>query len=269
MQNTSMTTLTTSFTPLSLLLLLVLATLFVDAAKAQEDGASSSRYAEENKQIRRDKFDLIVPKIMRDRGIDMWIHIMREPITDPFGEDLGSTSGVIIFTDRGGDRVERAIVGRRWQTSVYEVKRSEYVDPIPGLGAYDIIGDPVLVIEPLSSPKTEYDFRFNGLREFVEARNPKRIAVNYREHLVPWATFAKTDDGLSHVDFRLLTKELGETHAGKLVSSEYLIMDYNVSPVPSEVALLKKMRADALANADKAFASIEPGVTKTGDVARR
>ena len=154
-RNTSMTTLTTGFTPLSLLLLLVLATLlFADAAKAQEEGASSSRYAEENKQIRREKFDLIVPKIMRDRGIGMWIHVMREPIADPFGEDLGSTSGVFIFTDRGGDRIERAVIGRRWQTSVYEVKRSEYVDPIPGLGAYDIIGEPVLVIEPLSSPKT-------------------------------------------------------------------------------------------------------------------
>ena len=33
----------------------------------------------------------------------------------------------------------------------------------------------------------------------------------------------------------------------RLVSSEYLIMDYNVNPVPSEVALLKKMRADDLA----------------------
>ncbi len=164
-------------------------------------------YAAENKQIRRDKFDLIVPKIMRDRGIDMWIHIMREPITDPFGEDLGSKSGVIIFTDRGGDRIERAIVGRRWQTSVYEVKRSEYVDPIPALGAYDIIGEPVLVIEPLSNPKTEYDFRFNGLREFVDARNPKRIAVNYREHLVPWATFAKT--GRRYLACRLPTVDQG------------------------------------------------------------
>jgi hypothetical protein len=44
-------------------------------------------------------------------------------------------------------------------------------------------------------------------------------------------------------------------------------MDYNVSPVPSEVDLLKKMRADVLANVDETFASIEPGVTKTGDVA--
>jgi hypothetical protein len=265
--STSTASRTTYYNTLCLSLLLGLTTLFPAAAEAQEESARSSRYAEENNQIRRDKFDLIVPKIMRDRGIDMWIHVMREPIADPFGaEDLGSTSGVFIFTDRGGDRIERAIIGRRWQTSVYEVKRSDYVDPIPALGAYDIIGDPVLVIETLSSPMTEYDYRFNGLREFVEARKPKRIALNYREHLAPFATFAKTDDGISHVDYRLLTREIGETYTDRLVSSEYLIMDYNVSPVPSEVALLKKMRADDLRRVDRVFAGIKPGVTKTRDL---
>jgi hypothetical protein len=90
--------------------------------------------------------------------------------------------------------------------------------------------------------------------------------VNYREHLVPWGTFAGTDDGISHVDYRLLTKEIGETYTDRLVSSEYLIMDYNVSPVPSEVALLKKMRADDLRRVDRVFAGIKPGVTKTRDL---
>ena len=51
---------------------------------------------------------------MRENGIDMWIHVMREAIPDSFGADeLGSTSGVFVFTDRGGDRIERAILGRR------------------------------------------------------------------------------------------------------------------------------------------------------------
>ena len=72
----------------------------------------------------------------------MMPHKYRLVIVDPFGaKDLGSTSGVFIFTDRGGDRIERAIIGRRWQPSMYEVKRSDYVVPIPALGAYDIIGD--------------------------------------------------------------------------------------------------------------------------------
>jgi hypothetical protein len=53
----------------------------------------------------------------------MMPHKFRLAIADPFGaEELGSTSGVFIFTDRGGDRIERAIVGRRWRPSVYEAR---------------------------------------------------------------------------------------------------------------------------------------------------
>ncbi len=101
----------TCYDTLCLSLLLGLASVFPAAAEAQEESASPPRYAEENNQVRRDKVDLIVPKIMRNRGIDMWIHVMREPIADPFGaEDLGRTSGVFIFTDRGGDRIERAVI---------------------------------------------------------------------------------------------------------------------------------------------------------------
>jgi len=67
-----------------------------------------------NNQIRREKFDLVLPEAMRKNNVDMWIHVMREAIPDPFGAEDGSTSGVFIFTDRGGDRIERAILGRRW-----------------------------------------------------------------------------------------------------------------------------------------------------------
>ena len=248
---------------LGLFLLIGVAQVHTEA-EAQAERLRSSQHTEENNQIRRDKFDLILPQIMRARGIQMWIHVMREPIPDPFGaEDLGATSGVFVFTDRGGDRIERAILGRRWGASQRERIASDYVDPIEEFGAYDIVGDPVFVGEPVSSPMTEYDYRFKGLREFVEARDPERIAVNFREHLGTWATSSRTDDGISHVDYLLLTAELGKTYADRLVSSEYLIMDYNISPVPSEVELLKKMRADELARVEKALAEIEPGVTKS------
>ena len=72
-------------------------------------------YTDENRQIRRDKFDQVLPQIMRERDVDMWIHVMREAVPDSFGiDELGSASGVFVFTDRGGDRIERAILGRRW-----------------------------------------------------------------------------------------------------------------------------------------------------------
>ena len=112
---------------------------------------------------------------------------------------------------------------------------------------------------------TEYDYRFKGLKEFVEARDPKRIAVNYRENLGTWATASSitTNDGISLTDYLLLKGELGDNYAKRLVSSEYVMMDYQITPVPSEIELLKKMRQDELERVKKAFAEVVPGGTKS------
>ena len=222
-----------------------------------------------NNQIRKEKFDLIIPSAMRKHKIDMWIHVMRDALPDLniqeddlFGaEDLGSTSGIFVFTDRGGERIERAVIGRRWGATQRQYEKDES-HLINKLGIYDIIHDPIFVTEPLATTETEYDFRFKGLRKFVEERDPKRIAVNYRDELGPWETTRIIRDGISHTDYRLLTKELGKKYSTRLVSSEYVIMDYCISPVPSEVELLKNMRKNELKLVDKAFSEIKPGVTK-------
>ena len=52
-------------------------------------------------QIRRDKFDLILPKVMRENNIDMWITVMREGNYGPLYHDLGEVmfpiSGITFF----------------------------------------------------------------------------------------------------------------------------------------------------------------------------
>ena len=72
-------------------------------------------------------------------------------------------------------------------------------------------------------------------------------------------------DGLSHTDFLLLSEELGETYANRLESSEYLMMDYTIHKVPSEIELLKRMRQSDLERLEQVFAEIEPGTTKIED----
>ena len=146
---------------------------------------------EVNNRIRREKFDKFLPEVMRKNKVDMWIHVMREGLSDPFGaEDLGSTSGVFVFTDRGSDRIERAILERRWGDSfAFETWRVDWdTRTVEESGAYDIIGDAVLVKQPSGGQMTEYDYRFKGLRAFVEERDPKTIAVNYKLELGPYPT---------------------------------------------------------------------------------
>lgn len=240
-----------------------------DAATSEADAREAAELREWNDRIRREKFDIVLPEAMRKNGIDMWIHVMRETIPDPFGaEELGSTSGVFVFTDRGGARIERAVLGRRWGDShagetwrvTWETRLAEES------GAYDIVADPVLVRQPPGGPETEYDYRFEGLGEFVAARDPRRIAVNFKLELGPYPTTTRAEDGLSHTDYLLLTKEIGDEYARRIVSSEYVMMDFIAAKVPGEIALLKKMRADEDERVRSAFAAIVPGVTRNGDV---
>ena len=225
---------------------------------------------EVNNQIRREKFDMVLPEVMRKNNVDMWIHVMRERIPDAFGaEALGSTSGLFVFTDRGGDRIERAVIGRRWgesQTETWGVHWDTKL--VEECGAYDIVHDPVLVLQPPGSPLTEYDHRFKGLKEFVEARDPKCIAVNYLLDFGPYPTKTRgiEHEGISHTDYHLLTKELGNKYTSRLVSSERVMMDYIIRKVPSEIKLLKRIRKLEDERIDKAFAEIVPGETKERDV---
>ena len=222
-----------------------------------------------NHRIRREKFDIVLPEVMRRNNVDMWIHVMRETIEDPFGaEDLGATSGVFVFTDRGTDRIERAVVGRRWGDSqAGETWRVSWdTRRVEESGAYDIIEEPILVLQPPGGPETEYDYRFEGLREFVAERDPERIALNFKLELGPYPTTTRARDGLSYTDYLLLAEELGEKYADRIVSSERVLMDYIIRKVPSEIELLQKMRRDEDERLKKVFAEIVPGVTRNRDV---
>ena len=225
-------------------------------------------------KIRRDKYDFILPKVMRENNIDMWIHVMREGNVHSFGNyvnsgfyaDLGSNSGVFIFTDRGGNHIERAALGRRWSSNddSYPIPNPD-PDTIEKCGAYDIISKPIPRRETLGGPKTEYDYRFQGLREFVAERDPKRIALNFKHKLGPIIR-TPTNDGISHTDYLLLTEELGDKYAKRIVSSEYLIYDYLSRHVESELVMYKKIREEIEEAFKNDFAKIVPGVTKPRDL---
>ncbi len=108
------------------------------------------------KLIRKEKFDLVLPGALRDNDIDMWIHVMQQGNPDALELDLGGnaswtvddTLGFFIFTDRGGDRIERAVLGGRGDRDIYDIFDSE-----------------------------------KDVTQFVAERDPRRIAVNYSDWL--------------------------------------------------------------------------------------
>jgi Xaa-Pro aminopeptidase len=186
--------------------------------------------------IRADKFDLILPQAMRENGIDMWITMMKEGLLDPLWEDLGrgyvGGTAYYIFTDRGGERIERVAAG----VGGYMLAQCGVYDSIIG-GTFD-------------------------LGAFVAARNPRRIGVNMSEQLGP-------ADGLSHTNYQILMRALGDRYAARVVSAEKLISDFRSRRVASELVAFGEAADLSRTIAERALSNeiITPGVTMLEEVA--
>ena len=214
--------------PLIALLALVLT---VVPSSAQE----ARRRWEIERQIRLDKFEQVLPKAMRDNGIDMWIVAVKENHIDPLWEDLGrgyvSGIGYYVFTDRGGERIERAALG----PSGYLVEQA---------GAYDVFAAAAT------------------LPAFVKERNPRRIGVNMSEEIGP-------ADGLSHTMYQHLVKTLGEPYASRLVSAERVVADFRSRRVAAEIVAFGEAAGIAIQLTERALSNevITVGRTTLEDVA--
>ncbi len=186
-------------------------------------------------QIRQEKFDLVLPEVMRENKVDMWITVNREGYEDPLTEDFGKgytgSWGYYIFTDRGGDRIERAVLG----VETYLVEEN---------GAYDIFGNA------------------NDLEKFVADRDPKRIALNYSEHI-------GAADGLTHTAFLKLSDTLGSKYSKRFVSAQKLASDFRSRRVATEIAAFAWAGEKSREIAERAFSNevITPGRTTLADVA--
>ncbi|MGH9217809.1 MAG: M24 family metallopeptidase [Vicinamibacterales bacterium] len=198
-------------------------------------GQEARRRWEIQRQIRLDKFEQVLPRAMRAHGIDMWIVAVKENHYDPLWNDLGrgyvSGIGYYVFTDRGGDRIERAALG----PSGYMLNES---------GAYDIIA-------PAST-----------LAAHVKQRDPKRIGLNMSDEIGP-------ADGLSVTMLAHLKKTLGDTYAGRFVSAERLVADFRSHRVASEIVAFGEAANIAIQLTERALSNevITPGKTTLEDVA--
>jgi len=186
-------------------------------------------------QIRLDKFDLILPEVMRENKIDMWIIMNREGNFDPMysflGEGYVSHNGYYIFTDLGQSRIERAVLG----IDGYLLEAGK---------AYDYFGSE------------------SELKAFVEKRDPKRIGLNMSKDI-------GGADGLSYTGRLELAEILGKKYEARFVSAEKLYSDFNSRHVASEIAAFAEAGNFSYQLAERALSNeiITPGVTTLEDVA--
>lgn len=186
-------------------------------------------------EIRREKFDLILPEVMRENKIDMWIIACREGIFDPLykflGEGYVAHNGYYIFTDRGGDRIERSVLG----IDGYLLEEGK---------AYDYFGSEA------------------ELKEFVGKRDPLRIGLNMSKDI-------GRADGLSYTQRMELAQILGKKYESRFVSAEKLASDFRSRHTTGELAVFGEAGNFSYTIAERALSNevITPGKTTLADVA--
>ena len=141
----------------------------------------------------KERLDTIVPALMREQGVDMWVMIAREYLEDPvLATMLNATSlrarrrTILVFFDPGdGKPVERLTVSRY------------------GLGG---------LFEASWEPEKQPD-QWARLGEIVAARDPRRIAVNTS----PLTAFG---DGLTLSQHQGLMAALPERYRARVLPAE-------------------------------------------------
>ena len=207
------------------------------------------------------RLDSVLPRLMRERGVDMWVVPMREYNEDPVFTSLVAPTTfaarrrtIYVFFDRcaaspaPGCTVERLALGGSTQGGLYEAVRSQR--RVEGGAA--VRGQQAELLG---------DAQWQVLRDVVEARRPRAIAIDVsRTH-----AFA---DGLSAGEYEGMREALGEQWAARFTRAERLPLDLIATRLPDEAAAWQDMQRLAWAIIEEAFSNrvITPGVTRTDDV---
>ena len=192
-------------------------------------------------QFLEERLTELLPRLMRESQIDMWIVIAREYNDDPVFLSLAPKprftarrTTMLVFFDRGGQGFERLTVSRYPLGEMYEAAWEG--------------GD--------------LDAQWQRLVAIVEERSPKKIAVNVSD---TWPVA----DGLSHSLYKKFESELDPELRDRIVSAENLVVRWMETRTPAEIEVWQRGVAIARQTIATAFSSdvITPGVTTLGDVA--
>jgi Xaa-Pro aminopeptidase len=192
-------------------------------------------------RIMAERLDTLIPQLMREEGVDLWLTMAREYFEDPVTASMLDAKSmharrrtILVFFDPGnGQPVERLTVSR-----------------------YGLAG----LFEPAWDPAEEPD-QWQAVADIIAARDPKRIAINVSDA----TRFA---DGMTKSQHDAMMAALAPEYRARIVSGETLATRWLETRTPAEmeiypgiVAIAHSIIADALSRK-----VITPGVTTCADV---
>lgn len=202
--------------------------------------AARDRAATENRLLA-ERLDTIIPAIMREQGIDLWLLVAREYFEEPVVASMLNAEAlharrrtILIFHDPGqGKPIERFTVSRY------------------GLGG---------LFAPAWDPDKQPD-QWRAAADIIAARNPAKIAVNSSD-------LSQFADGMTVSQYDKFMAALPQPMRQRIVSGEGLAIRWLETRTASEMALYPTILRIAHAIIGEAFSSkvITPGVTTAEQV---
>ncbi|ABC63184.1 M24 family metallopeptidase [Erythrobacter litoralis] len=188
-----------------------------------------------------ERLETIIPQIMREQGIDMWLLMAREYFEEPVIATMLDAKSmaarrrtILIFHDPGeGREIERLTVSR--------------------YGMADLFA-------PSWEPEKQPD-QWQAVADIIAAREPDTIAINYSD-------LKAFGDGMTLSQYRLMTAALPEKYRDRIVSGETLAIRWLESRSTRELEMYPLVVRTAHAIIAEAFSRkvITPGVTTAEDV---
>jgi Xaa-Pro aminopeptidase len=190
----------------------------------------------------RERLDTVLPHVMRETGVDLWLVIAREYVEDPVYFTLvpapsfaARRTTMLVFHDRGPEHgVERWTVSRYPLADLYQ-------------SAWE---------------GGDLDAQWQRLGELIRERDPRTIAIDVSRD---W----QHADGLTHGLHRRLMEVLSPELRERVVSAEALVVRWLETRAPLELEVYPQAVAVARRVIAEAFSErvVTPGVTTTDDVA--
>ncbi len=192
-------------------------------------------------ELLEDRFQHLLPQLMDEANLDMWLLISREYNEDPVLKTMlparwlnaRRRTMILFYRNKQQNTIERIAVAR------YDIGKS---------------------IKSAWNKELEPN-QWKALSAIIAERNPTKIGINYSKH------FALAD-GLVKTDYEELVENLPDSLTSKLVSAEKLAIAWLETRTEKEMKLFRKLVKTTHDIIDVAFSEkvIEPGKTTTEDV---
>ena len=221
-------------------ILILITALFVSNFYAQDILPLKERADFINK-LQKDRFNNLLPKLMEETGIDMWVLIAREYNEDPIIKTMlpptwlnaRRTTIVVFSLDSKSKKFESVAIARY-----------AFGDNIPSIWN-----------------KEQQPNQWEALNEYIVSKNPEKIGINT-------SSYESLADGLSKYHYDQLYNVLSPKFRKKIVSAEDLAIAWIETRTDLEMTAYSQLVEISSAIIREAFSTdvITPGITTTEDV---